>query len=419
MSRAATSPGLRVAIVNWTTRAVGGAETYIGTVVGALAERGHRFALFTDVDAPAARPMLPLPASTPRWTVATDGPAALPALRAWRPDVIFAHGMLDVELEARTAAVAPVVFFAHNYYGTCISGTKTYTRPDRRPCAETFGAGCALHYFPRRCGGWSPLTMAREYRRQSRRLDLLRTYAEVLTMSEHMRREYERHGIAARCAGGIAQPLSPDAAARIDDLVEWTSPAADAGVPRLLFVGRMDALKGGDLLLDALPAVGARLGRDARLTMVGDGPERAAWETRMRAGTTRAAAVRFVGWRGPADVRALMRLHDLLVVPSVGPEPFGLVGVEAALEGLPAVAFDVGGIPEWLQDRVGGALAPADPPSSAGLADAIVWCLESPARHASLGAGARAHARTLTVDRHVSVVEDALRRAAAQGPARS
>ena len=47
----------------------------------------------------------------------------------WHPDVIYAHGLTDPAIEARTLEVAPAVFFAHNYYGTCISGAKTFKYP--------------------------------------------------------------------------------------------------------------------------------------------------------------------------------------------------------------------------------------------------------------------------------------------------
>ena len=53
-----------------------------------------------------------------------------------------------------------------------------------------------------------------------------------------------------------------------------------------------------------------------------------------------------------------MKASRLLVVPSVWPEPFGSVGMAAARCGVPAAAFAVGGIPQWLHDGVNGHLAP-------------------------------------------------------------
>ena len=113
----------------------------------------------------------------------------------------------------------------------------------------------------------------------------------------------------------------------------------------------------------------------------------------------------FAGWVGPARRAELMRQADLLAVPSVWPEPFGLVGVEAGCVGLPSAAFDVGGVRDWLQPGESGELAPGDPPTADGLADAIVRALADPARLNRLRVGAWEVARTFRPDRHVDELE--------------
>ena len=155
---------------------------------------------------------------------------------------------------------------------------------------------------------------------------------------------------------------------------------------RLLFVGRMTRLKGGPIMLDALALAAASLGRPLKVTFVGDGPDRVQWEHKSRQVQTANANlnIEFSGWLNSASLDQLMLDSDLLVVPSTWPEPFGLVGPEAGLRGLPAAAFAVGGIPEWLSDGINGHLAPGDPPTAAGLARAIVECVRDPAELARL-----------------------------------
>ena len=159
---------VRIAILNWTSRPVGGSGSYLRTVIPALARRGHDIAFWHELGEPPDGDPFALPAGSPSWSVEQIGlEPALAGLREWRPDVLFSHGLLDPEVEARTLQIAPAVFLAHAYYGTCISGAKMFKSPTNMPCSRTFGWPCLAHYYPRRCGGWSPITMVREFRRQS------------------------------------------------------------------------------------------------------------------------------------------------------------------------------------------------------------------------------------------------------------
>jgi glycosyltransferase involved in cell wall biosynthesis len=336
--------------------------------------------------------------------------AALDALRRWKPDVLYSHGLLSPKVEAETLNIAPAAIFVHGYYGTCISGSKTVGLRVRQPCTRAFGPGCLLQFYPRRCGGLNPVTMAIDYRRQAARLGLLGRYARVLTSSEHMFREYCRYpGLADRickCPYPAEAPMVP----RPENAASVRS-----GPAHLLFVGRMDRGKGGELALAALALAAAALDRQLLMTFIGDGPDRPRWEARagaiMRA--DRRIEVRFSGWQSGAATARYLPSADLLVVPSVWPEPFGLVGVEAGRHGVPAAAFAVGGIPEWLKSGENGELAPADPPTAAGLAAAIVGCLIDPQRHAVMRERARALATERdNLDRHLETLVPLLARAA-------
>jgi glycosyltransferase involved in cell wall biosynthesis len=107
---------------------------------------------------------------------------------------------------------------------------------------------------------------------------------------------------------------------------------------------------------------------------------------------------------------------DALVVPSLWPEPFGLVGLEAAAAGVPAVAFATGGIPDWLRDGQTGCLAKAAGARPEALADAVVRCVGDRAVLAMLAAHASAFARESTIGRHFGQL-DAVLAAAAAGEA--
>jgi glycosyltransferase involved in cell wall biosynthesis len=399
---------VRIGISTWTRRLAGGVETYLGALVPALLERGHEVALLHEVDEPQDRARITVAGAVPHWDASSAGPAAaLAGLEAWKPDVIFAQGLEDPQLEARVAAIAPAVLFAHAYRGTCISGTKTLAARGHATCERRLGWQCLLRYLPQRCGGLDPLTMTRLYMRESRRQDLLAQYSAVVMFSEHIRREYVRHGVALDRTHRLPCHVPSALAARR---------TRELGVlpSRIVFLGRMEALKGGQVLLEALPIVQASLRRPMNVVFAGDGRLRTAWEAQAvrLCATGTGPPVQFTGWLGPDDRTRLLGEADLLVVPSLWPEPFGLIGLEAAACGVPAVAFDVGGIGEWLHDGVNGHLAPADAPRAQHLASAIVRCLRDPSGHAALARGAVEIASRHSMPAHVTALLDVLSAAA-------
>jgi glycosyltransferase involved in cell wall biosynthesis len=178
----------------------------------------------------------------------------------------------------------------------------------------------------------------------------------------------------------------------------------------------MDNLKGGLLLLKALPLVRAA-GRPLHLTLAGDGPQRSQWE-RAAAEVTSShpdIQIEFPGWLGEAELATLFQTSDLLTVPSIWPEPFGVVGVQAGFEGVPAAAFAVGGIPTWLIDGVSGHLAPGDPPTAEGLARVILQCLSNEEHYLDLCKGAEMMAERFTIQAHLSELVPLLESAANSG----
>jgi glycosyltransferase involved in cell wall biosynthesis len=398
---------------------VGGVETYLNTVIPQLSKLGHSLAFLHEVDEPANRERIDFPDDLPVWCVAELGSAAaLKTLRAWQPDLIYSHGLLQPKLEAATIKIAPAIFFAHNYYGTCISGTKTFQNPIVKPCDRRFGVMCLAHYFPHRCGGLNPVTMLKLYRRQAGRLELLRDCDAIVTASEHMRAEYIQHGIDPEhihnfpyYVGGAQQSVPPiEVLPQLVDIGNGSAIAPSERSSRrewrLLLLGRMDSLKGGSVFLDALPQISAALQQPLRVIFGGDGPERQFWERKAKGVQARqpGVCIEFTGWLRGAQLDSLITGCDLLVLPSLWPEPFGLVGPEAGLYGVPVAAFNVGGVREWLIDGVNGHLAPGNPPTASGIAEAVVKCLRDLESHNRLRVGAVQMARKFNLTNHLTAL---------------
>lgn len=159
-----------------------------------------------------------------------------------------------------------------------------------------------------------------------------------------------------------------------------------ASAKRLVFVGRLAAVKGVPVLLDAL----ARLRADdpeVTLTLVGDGPERGWIEERI-AELGLGGAVGITGYLDQDAVADRLARADVFVLPSFA-EGVPVVLMEAMATGLPVVTTRIAGIPELVEDGVSGLVVP--PGDAVALADALAALLADPARREEMGAAGRAH----------------------------
>jgi glycosyltransferase involved in cell wall biosynthesis len=222
-------------------------------------------------------------------------------------------------------------------------------------------------------------------------------YAAIVVASDHMRREYLRYGVP------------PDRVRAIPLFAVDGAPARADGPPiDVLFLGRMTALKGPELLVRAAASAAGTVGRRLRVVLAGDGQARQEVEELGRRFEAEGLlTVDCPGWVDAAARSALLSRASLVAVPSLWPEPFGLVGLEAAQHGVPAVAFDAGGIREWLADGVNGRLV--DPAlGQAALGGAIAALLRDDALRTRLSDGARAAAARFSADAHVTALERVL-----------
>ena len=177
-------------------------------------------------------------------------------------------------------------------------------------------------------------------------------------------------------------------------------------------VGRLQPEKGADVFLAAVARV-LHAAPNARILVVGDGPERGGLEALARS-LGLDGRVEFLGER--PDARELIAGLDVLVVSSRS-EGSPLVALEAMEAGVPVVATAVGGIPDQIQHGRTGLLVPPDAPED--LAAAIVDLLADPARARALGeAGRRRALARFDHSEMVARVERISARALAETPGR-
>ena len=192
------------------------------------------------------------------------------------------------------------------------------------------------------------------------------------------------------------------------DLDRFSPDGRDAEPGLILHAGRLVEKKGTRLLLHALAQARTSC-PEARLVIVGDGPERPALE-RLAAELGLAASVHFAGVLTQDEVADWMRRAWLLAVPSLtasdgDAEGLPTVILEAAALALPAIGSDHMGIPEAIVDgRTGFVVAERDADT---LAVRIVELLGSAELRGRMGAAARALAEEkFDAARQIALLEE-------------
>jgi len=300
-----------------------------------------------------------------------------------RPTIVHLHQFDDPDAVAAMQRRTPVVLSAHGYLA-CTSGVH-YFRPGHE-CQRAHGLGCIPNLVA--CGHTSdPLRLPAAYVKASRSLATLRRADLAVSYSSTMDRHLAVNRITHREVIPLFSTMTP------------VSGSGHETRRRVVFAGRVVLPKGIAVLIRAARAV------DAEFVVCGDG-----WRLEQMRKLARRLGVerriRFTGWLGGEALARELAEASVVAVPSIWPEPFGLVGIEAFAAGRPVVASATGGMRDWLEDGVNGlSVKPGDP---GALAHALNELLADPARQQSMGAAGRQMAATrFSSERHVSSLLDA------------
>ena len=251
------------------------------------------------------------------------------------PELILVHAMDDYDLEASLRGRHRVARFIHNHQ-YCSSGIDHATA-SLEACSQPQGIACVSGFVARRC--WrtvNPAVAARQYRRARAAVATLRSSTVLFVASGYVRERVIRNGIDPDRVTVV--PYFPGVPG-----LAGTQPTVRQDGGTLLFVGRLVPEKGLAFLLRSLSGLGGAW----RLVVNGDGPALGATIELARR-LKLLDRIAFEGWTSRERLLEDYAAADVVIVPSVWPEPFGLVGIEAMSYGTPVVAFRGGGIPEWL-----------------------------------------------------------------------
>lgn len=334
---------MNILFVHETLGSFGGAESNLLATATELRARGHRVGLLTQKRSGKGEGAWEeLFGGNLFWL--TDGVAR--ATAAFRPDVFYMHKWEDQpSIEELLRGDGPLVRMVHDHDIYCLRSYR-YHPLTRQPCTRAAGLHCVvpcLAPIKRQRGSIVPIRWAGYFSKQ-REIALSRRFDRSIVATEFMRGELRVNGFDEQRIA-IIPPVPPPPA----------EPPRSSFSERnlLLFAGQIIRGKGVDVLLRSLAKVRGRF----EAVIVGEGHHRAACEKLSRK-LGLEERVKFTGFLAQSELRESYRETSVVVVPSVWPEPMGLVGLEAMRAALPVVAFDVGGISAWLRDGENGFLVP-------------------------------------------------------------
>jgi glycosyltransferase involved in cell wall biosynthesis len=361
----------------------GGVATHVMASAAALARRGvavHVLAAQADMTKPIA-------GVTVHQSPELLNSAASPSLRigdalAARPAVIQMHQFEDPDVLALMRMSAPVIVSVHGY-SACTSGVHFF-EPGHE-CTRAHGAGCVVNLLARGCAHTrDPRWLPGAYRSATRSVRALTEADLAISYSSVIDRHLAENGVRRRSVVPLFSTLVAP------------SGSGHATRRRVVFAGRVVASKGVGVLIRAARTV------DAELVICGDG-----WQMEAMRKLARRVGildrVRFTGWLDEDMLARELADASVVAMPSLWPEPFGLVGIESFSAGRPVVASDTGGIGDWLEHGVSGLRVRAGDANA--LAGALNELLASPERQRTMGAaGRKTVLERFSVERHVTAL---------------
>ncbi len=382
---------MNICVVSNHYRPLGGTEQYILSMLDSLEQNQHRTAVLTanasDISSPG-RPVWIFPGLADEannrgrsWLFSMEE-----KILEFNTDLLYLHNIPDAETVAHLASIRPSVRFIHDHGLICPRRSAMFPF-GWGICNGSSGIRCRVNTMLRLCLLRPPGITFRTVAGIRRGIKLHQGL-RLLVASHYMQRRLIQNGVSAERIDVLPYYCTYESC----ETSEWGN--------YVLFVGRMVPEKGLDCLLSAV----RNWPESLVLKVAGDGPFLKKYQV-MAQKMGLSSKVDILGDVPHAHLRELYRKCLALVVPSIWGEPFGIVGLEAMACGKPVVAFDVGGVSDWLSDGENGFLVPR---KDIRLLSERICQLEADSTLAKkMGeAGRRRYLEKFSKDRHIRRLEE-------------
>jgi len=281
--------------------------------------------------------------------------------------------------------------WAHDQSFVCPASISWF-RNSRVACFLPLGAWCVSNGYVQHCNARNPVHNLRNVRAVAKTRANVGHLDGIIVASQYMK---------ARLVAGGVDSQAIHVLPYFVRVPEVRPGSVEERPSRILYFGRLNDMKGVDVLVDAF----ALLPTHCELHIAGEGATLPMLRERVRSLGLSPDRVTFEGYTpDPARVDEIYAGAAVVAMPSLWPEPFGIVGLEALARGKPIVASNVGGIPDWMRDGEFGHLVEPDNPKD--LASRLFELIDSPERRRRFGTQGRDFVRDrFSWERHWSGFE--------------
>lgn len=252
------------------------------------------------------------------------------------PDVIHVHNFPRIEVLKELRIHTPIVRTIHSYENLC--GNRLKRLPDGSICTENLGPACTAN-----CN--VPKTFKASRVKAENRL-MKKEFKRLVAISSYIKEVL------------VANGFPSEKVQVLNNFTRLTPKPLDVAEENtVLYAGRLTPEKG---LIELLESISLMTTKPKLLVVGKDGVlgQSSFQQQVVETAAQRGVNIEFQDWCAGDDLRRAYQKAKVVAFSSVWPEPFGLVGIEAMMQAKPVVAFDCGGVLDWLRHGKTGFLVP-------------------------------------------------------------
>lgn len=355
---------MRILIVNEKISPEGGAEQYIFDAASGLEKRGHQVLLKTDQEDVTL------------------------FVKKEKPAVVYLQNVFRNDLYKELPKLVPTIHYVHDHRTYSPGPARVHFQKNEICVAPLSLFHSLIYAYSQKCMSRNPFKIFNLVFSRKELLRLHNNLKKVLANSQFVKKLLVLNGVKE----SLIEVLPPAV------LMQKTAEKMETEKPVILFAGRLFIEKGAEYLIRAMKSI-----EGAQAWILGNG-----WDEERLKNLTKELnledRIRFFGWVKPEEIGRYYQASSIGVVPSIWPEPFGLSGISFMSHSKPVVAFDVGGIRDWLEDgKTGFLVKRAD---INGLAQKINLLLNDSKLTSEMGEKARhLFEQKFTIQKHLDRLE--------------